>query len=93
MGEIADVASEMGGLINDPQMLETAFVAQQEVARRRKQQEFMDLILEAGETGDKSKLAAWWREHFPGWKWWCLGPSFQAILPDDSCDECVEVLG
>lgn len=60
-----------------------------EAERHRKQQKFLDLVLETAETGDKSKLAAWWREHFPGYKWWCFGPSFQIVLPDDGSDECV----
>lgn len=51
--------------------------------RQAEQQRFMGLVLEAGETGDKSKLVAWWREHFPGYKWWLFSPSFQAVLPDD----------
>jgi hypothetical protein len=46
------------------------------------QQEFLNLILERGETGDNTKLIAWWRKHFPGYKWWLLGPAFQIVVPD-----------
>lgn len=48
-----------------------------------RQQEFLNLVLEAAETGDKTKLAEWWREHFLGYKWWLLGPNFPFVLPDD----------
>ena len=52
----------------------------------RRQQEFLGLVLEAGVTGDKSELTAWWREHFPGYKMWLLGPTFWAVLSDDGSD-------
>lgn len=57
---------------------------------QQEQQEFLTLCLEAAETGDNSKLAAHWRKHFPGYKWWCLGPDFPYILPDDGKDKCVD---
>lgn len=59
-------------------------VADSDLARK---QEFLNLVLEAAKTDDKSKLAAWWREHFPGYKMWLLGPEFQVVLPDDGSDE------
>ena len=40
----------------------------------QKQQEFLVLVMEASKTGDKTKLAEWWREHFPGYKLWLIGP-------------------
>ncbi len=46
-------------------------------------QEFLNLIFEAYETKDKTRLAEWWRAHFPGWKWWLFGPCFSIIVPDD----------
>jgi hypothetical protein len=53
-----------------------------------RQQEFLDIVLKAEETGDKSKLAAhYWREHFPDWKWWLFGPENPVPLPDDGRDE------
>ena len=45
--------------------------------------EFLYLVLEAAETGDKTRLAEFWRKRFPGYKWWLLGPDFPFILPDD----------
>ena len=45
--------------------------------------EFLNLVLEAAETGDKTKLAEFWRKRFPGYKWWLLGPNFPFVLPDD----------
>lgn len=46
-------------------------------------QKFLGLVLEAAETGDKTKLAEWWRKRFPGYKWWLIGPAFTIVLPDD----------
>lgn len=53
----------------------------------KRQQEFLNLIFESAETGDDSKLIAWWREHYPGYKWWLVGPNFTRVLPDDGRDE------
>lgn len=49
---------------------------------KQRMQEFLDLVVEASETDDKTKLAIWWREHFPGWQWWLIGPCCLEILPD-----------
>lgn len=45
--------------------------------------EFIEIVLEAAETGDKTKVAEFWRKHFPGYKWWLIGPDFPFVLPDD----------
>lgn len=50
---------------------------------QQRRQEFLDLVLEATETGNRTKLAEWWRVHFPGYKWWLLRPRFPFVLPDD----------
>ena len=53
----------------------------------KEKQEFLNLIIEAAKTGDKSELAKWWRKLFPGYKWWLVGPDFPFVLPDDGRDE------
>jgi hypothetical protein len=50
-------------------------------------QKFLGLILEAVDTGDRTKVIEFWREHFPGYKWWLIGPDFLFVLPDDGRDE------
>lgn len=41
---------------------------------RQQQQEFLILVMETCKTGDKTNLAEWWREHFPGYKLSLIGP-------------------
>jgi len=50
-------------------------------------QAFLDAVLEAADTGDRSKVIKFWRKHFPGYKWWLVGPDFPFVLPDDGRDE------
>ena len=56
-------------------------------------QSFLNLVLEAADTGDRSKVIAWWRDKFPGYKWWCFNPNFQFVLSDDGEDSCMMSAG
>ena len=51
-----------------------------------RQREFLNLVIETAETGDKTQLVEWWRRHYPGWKMWLVGPVFPYVLPDDGVD-------
>lgn len=46
----------------------------QDAERQAHQREFLGLILEVAETGNKARLSKWWCEHFPRWEMWMISP-------------------
>lgn len=59
--ERAKAVRKMGRLMRDKE-------------RQSHQREFLNLVLELAETGNKTRLSEWWHEHFPGWKIWMTSP-------------------
>ena len=58
-------------------------------ARFQLQQEFLNLIMEATTSGDRSALTAWWHEHFPGHTLLMIGPGLSCCDEEERSEEAI----